>query len=249
MSVLRSLYAWFVIIMCFIIFMPFQFLLFLLTAPFDRRRRIMHYHASYMCMIGLGLSPIWKVRFEGKEHLDRSRSHVVIMNHQSLLDVLIAFRLFYPVKMIGKKILALVPIVGWNLYLSGHLLVDRTSTKSQFQAIRKMENLLTHGDSLLVFPEGTRTKDGEIGEYKKGAFRSASTTGTPLLPVVIDGPFQTLPKKGFICRGKHIITIRVLPPIPVEKGEKPGDLALKSHDIMVAELARIRKNLPPSQGV
>ena len=74
--------------------------------------------------------------------------------------------------------------------------------------------------SILVFPEGTRTKDGDIGEFKKGAFRSAVSTGTPLLPVVIDGPYQLLPKKGFRINRKRTITIRVLPPIPVAKGEK-----------------------------
>ena len=241
MAVLKSLYTWFEIVLCFILFIPFQLVLFVLTAPFDRRRRIMHYHSALWCTLGLGLSPLWKVRLEGKENLDRSRSHVVILNHQSLLDVLIAFRLFYPVKMIGKKILAFVPIVGWNLFLSGHILVDRKDTKSQFKAIRRMEHLITHGDSLLVFPEGTRTKDGEIGEYKKGAFRSAAATGTPLLPVVIDGPYQLLPKKGFIVNEVRDIVIRILPPIPVEKGSKPGDLARISHEIMSEELKRLRQ--------
>jgi len=240
MKVLNSLYTWFEIALCFILFIPFQIVLFVLTAPFDRRRRIMHYHSSLWCKLALSISPLWKVRFEGKEYLDRSKSHVVVINHQSLLDVLIAFRLFYPVKMIGKSILAFVPIIGWNLFLSGHLLVNRKNTKSQFKAIRKMEHLLTHGDSLLVFPEGTRTKDGDIAEFKKGAFRSATSTGTDVLPVIIDGPFQLLPKKGFIVNIQRDIIIKVLPPISVEKGDKPGALAKKSHDIMSEELQKIR---------
>lgn len=240
MKVLISLFAWFEIAMCFILFIPFQIVLFLLTALFDKRRRIMHYHSSLWCTLGLAASPLWKVRFEGKEYLDRSKSHVVVINHQSLLDVLIAFRLFYPVKMIGKSILAFVPIIGWNLYLSGHLLVNRKNTKSQFKAIRKMEHLLTHGESLLVFPEGTRTKDGMIADFKKGAFRSATSTGTSVLPVVIDGPFQILPKKGFVIDKKRDIVIKVLPPISVEKGEKPGELAKKTHDIMSVELDKLR---------
>ncbi len=241
MIALMSFFTWFEIVICFILFMPVQFVIFILTAAFDRKRVVMHYHSALWCWIALALSPLWKVEIKGKEYLDRKKSHVVIINHQSLIDVLIAFRLFYPVKMIGKRILAFVPIIGWNLFLSGHLMVDRSNMKSQFAAIRKMETLLSNGDSMLVFPEGTRTKDGEIGEYKKGAFRSATSTGTPLLPVVIDGPFQILPKKGVIVNCRHKISINVLPPIPVEKGEKPGDLALRSHDIMAAELIKIRK--------
>lgn len=236
-----SFFTWFEIALCFILFMPFQAVLFILTAPFDRRRVIMHYHSGLWCRLALALSPLWKIEFTGKEYLDRKIPHVVIMNHQSLIDILIAFVLFYPVKMIGKKVLAFVPIVGWNLFLSGHLMVDRKNMKSQFQAIRKLESLIARGDSILVFPEGTRSRDGEIGEYKKGAFKSATSTGTPLLPVVIDGPYQILPKKGFIVNRKHKISIHVLPPIPVTQGEKPGDLALRSHKIMADELAEIRK--------
>ncbi len=241
--VLLSLLTWFEIVMCFVMFFPFQLALFILTAPFDRRRRIMHYHSSLWCALALALGPLWKVELQGKEHLDRKKPHVVIMNHQSLIDVLIAFRLFYPVKMIGKMALAFVPIVGWNLFLSGHIMVDRKKIKSQFSAIRRMEKMMKNGDSILVFPEGTRTKDGEIGEYKKGAFKSASGTGTALLPVVIDGPYQILPKKGFLLNKRRDITIHILPPIPVTPGEKPEELARKSRQVMADELERIRNGI------
>ena len=146
MLTVLSIFTWFEIVMCFILFFPFQFLLFLLTAPFDKRRIIMHYNSSFWCWLALKLGPVWKVELQGKEFLDRKKSHVVIMNHQSLIDILIAFRLFYPVKMIGKKALAYVPIVGWNLFLSGHMMVDRKNMKSQFNAIRKMEVLMERGD-------------------------------------------------------------------------------------------------------
>ena len=240
MLAIMSLFIWFEIAICFLLFIPIQLALFVLTALFDRRRMVMHYHSALWCRIALSISPLWKVKLSGTEHLDRSKPHVVIMNHQSLIDVLIAFYLAYPVKMIGKKILAFVPIIGWNLFLSGHLLVDRKDLKSQFEAIRRLETLLKGGESLLVFPEGTRTKDGELGEFKKGAFKSAIATGTPLLPVVIDGPFQMLPKKGFIAPCRHTIFINVLPPMPVSTDEKASDLALRSHAVMAAELDRIR---------
>jgi len=237
---LMSLFTWFEIVLCFILFIPFQLVLFVLTAPFDRRRVIMHYHGSLWCALALAISPLWRLEISGKENLNRKVPHAVIMNHQSLIDILIAFRLFYPVKMIGKKILAYVPIIGWNLFLSGHLMVDRNSRKSQFKAIRRMESLLTRGDSLLVFPEGTRSRDGEIGQFKKGTFRSAAETGTALLPVVIDGPYQILPRKGFKATGRSVITIHVLPSLPVEKGSDPADLASRCREIMAAELSAIR---------
>lgn len=237
-----SLITWLEIVLCFILFFPVQFVLFILTAPFDKRRVIMHYNSSVWCWLALALSPVWNVDFQGKENLDRKKSHIVVMNHQSLIDILITFRLFYPFKMIGKKALAYVPIVGWNLFLSGHLLVDRNKIKSQFKAIRKMEELIKKGDSMFVYPEGTRTKDGNLGEFKKGAFKTAVSTKTPVLPVVIDGPFQILPKKGFIIDRRRKITIKILPPVQINEGEKAADIAEKTRNIMNGVLEDIRKD-------
>ena len=128
----------------------------------------MHYHGGFWCWLALALSPLWKVEITGKEHLDRKTPHVVIMNHQSLIDILIAFRLFYPVKMIGKKILAFVPIIGWNLFLSGHLMVDRKNMKSQFKAIRKLEALIAPEIPFWCFPrEPERETDCWVNSKKE----------------------------------------------------------------------------------
>ncbi|MBI9109190.1 MAG: 1-acyl-sn-glycerol-3-phosphate acyltransferase [Spirochaetales bacterium] len=173
--------------------------------------------------------------------MDRSKAHVVVMNHQSLLDILFVFTLFYPAKMMAKKALAAVPVVGWTLFLNDHIFIDRANRKSQIDALRRMDQLLLDGDSLMVYPEGTRTMDGNIAEFKKGAFRSAVSTGTSVLPVVIDGAFNALPRKTMVVKGCHTITMSVLPEIPVEKGSATADLALKCHDIMSAELRRLQQ--------
>ncbi|MBI9109189.1 MAG: 1-acyl-sn-glycerol-3-phosphate acyltransferase [Spirochaetales bacterium] len=236
-----SLFTWFEIAFLFIVITPFQVVIFLLTTLFDRKRRLQYYHGAVYASIALFISPCFRVKVIGRENLDRSKPHVVVMNHQSLLDILLSFLLFYPSKMIGKKVLGKVPFVGWDLFLGGHILVDRKNRKSQFEAIRKMDKVLISGDSLLVYPEGTRTKDGKIAEFKKGVFRSASETGTAVLPVVIEGAYEALPKKGLIVEGRHILTLSVLPPIQVEKGSSTAELALECHDLMSAELERIRR--------
>ncbi len=242
MLAILSLFTWFEIVLCFILFIPFQLILFVLTALFDKKRIIMHYHSSLWCTIALALSPLWNLDIQGKQYLDRKKTYIVVMNHQSLLDVLIAFRLFYPVKMISKKALAFVPIVGWNLLLSGHLLVDRKSLKSQMGVLASIEKHLKRGESILLFPEGTRTKDGEIHEFKKGTFKAAINTQTDILPVVIDGPYQLLPKKGFIAPGKHTIHIHVLPPVHVADNLTAQELAGKVHSLMQKELEAIRSS-------
>ena len=235
-----SIFTWLIMVVLALIFMPFQLLLFFLTVLFDKHRRLMHYHGSLYVTLALMLTPIMKLKIEGWENLDRSKSHVVIMNHQSLIDILLVFRLFYPVKMIGKKILAMIPIVGWDIFLAGHIFVDRSSRKSQFRAIRRMEKILKTGDSLLVFPEGTRTTDGEIQKFRRGGFRAATETGTPVLPVVIDGAFQALPKSTVTVDRKHTVRISIMPPVPVEEKEDMGELAGRCQQLMTAELARMR---------
>lgn len=237
---LASLFTWFEIALLFIIIFPFQAILFILTFPFDKNRKILHYNASLFARFALFISPCFRIKVTGKENIDRSKAHVVVMNHQSLLDILLSFMLFYPCKMIAKKVIGKVPFVGWSLVLNGHILVDRKSRKSQFEVIRKMDEVLEKGDSLLVYPEGTRTKDGNIAEFKKGVFRSASETGTAIMPIVIEGAYEALPKKGFIVDGVHTLTLRVLPSIPVEKGESTAELANKTHEVMSAELERLK---------
>ena len=238
---ISSIFTWAEIFLLFIVFFPVQLIFFIITLPFDKHRKVIHYIGAGFCRFALLISPIFRLKITGRENLDRTRSHVIVMNHQSLLDILLSFLLYYPCKMIAKKVLAKVPFVGWELVIFGHLFVDRRNRKSQFEAIRKMEKLLTEGASMLVYPEGTRTKDGEIAEFKKGAFRSATSTGTAVLPVLLDGAYQALPKKGIIVNGVYTLHMHIMPEIPVEKGDDPAELALRVHDIMSGQLASQRK--------
>ena len=237
---LLSIISWIEVAVCFIIYIPIQTLLFLLTSPFDKHRKIMHYNTSILCIVVLALCPLIRLEYKGLKNIDRKKPSVIVMNHQSILDILLIFTIFFPAKMIAKKVLARVPIVGWNLYMSGHILIDRSNRKSQIEAIRRMDDILVEGDSLMIYPEGTRTTDGEIAEFKKGAFRSACNTGTSVLPVVIDGAFQALPKDGIFLDGFHKIKISVLPAISVEKGSSTESLAQKCHDLMSEELKQMR---------
>ncbi len=235
-----SVISWLELLICFIIYIPIQALLFVFTSPFDKHRKIMHYNTSILCTVILTLCPLISVEYSGRENINRSKPSVIVMNHQSMLDILLVFTLFLPAKMIAKKTLARVPIVGWNLFMSGHILIDRQNRKSQIEAIRKMDDILIEGDSLMIYPEGTRTEDGDIAEFKKGAFRSACNTATSVLPVVIDGAFQALPRNGKFLNGFHKIKISILPVMFVEKGTPTETLARKCHSLMSSELHRMR---------
>ncbi len=235
-----SIFSWIELVICFIIYIPLQALLFVFTAPFDKHRRIMHYNSSILCTVVLALSPLIRLEYKGLENIDRKKPLVIVMNHQSILDILLIFTIFLPAKMIAKKALARVPIVGWNLFMSGHILIDRQNRKSQIEAIRRMDDILLEGDSLMIYPEGTRTSDGNIAEFKKGAFRSACSTGTSVLPVVIDGAYQAMPRNGKNLNGIHKIKLSILPAVEVEKGSDTQELAVKCHELMSEELKRMR---------
>ena len=95
----------------------------------------------------------------------------------------------------------------------------------------------------MIFPEGTRSPDGSLRPFKGGAFELALMTGKPMLPIVIEGSAQALPKKGFIFRGKHLISVKVLDPIPYEQFSELDANGVKErvHELMKTELGRMRQ--------
>jgi 1-acyl-sn-glycerol-3-phosphate acyltransferase len=97
--------------------------------------------------------------------------------------------------------------------LNRYIRIERGSLKGTLSMMRGAEAALESGSSVMIFPEGTRSPGGALGEFKAGAFELAFRSGRPLLPIVIDGTAAALPKKGFILRGNHAIRIRVLEPI------------------------------------
>jgi 1-acyl-sn-glycerol-3-phosphate acyltransferase len=152
-----------------------------------------------------------RVRVEGLEHLDRSRSYVFAANHQSIYDIPIVFTSFpMQLRIVAKESLGRIPFLGWHLHRTGHLLVDRRNPGADIVA--KMKRLVSEAHSLIVFPEGTRSVDGTMGAFKKGPFLVAIDAQLPVVPVSIRGSRHIM-KKGrlMVCPGDVAITIH--PPI------------------------------------
>jgi len=154
------------------------------------------------------------VRVEGLETLKKDQSYVLVSNHASILDIpaLISAAPF-PVRFLAKKSLLWFPIFGWVMYLSGHILVDRKSAQSALRSLKKAPSLLKKGISIIVFPEGTRSPDGEVKEFKRGAFLLAQHSKFPVVPVSITGTYEMLPRQGW-CLWPGNIYIRMGTPIP-----------------------------------
>jgi len=195
---------------------PLAVIIWLLTVLFDKKLIILHKFSSFWASIYTWLNPLWKVRIENWHKLVRHKVYIIVTNHQSLLDILVLYRLFAHFKWVSKIENFHIPIVGWNMRLNRYIEINRGKTKSFLKMMRDCENNLLSGSSILIFPEGTRSEDGKLGTFKQGAFKLAIKTNIPILPIVLDGTAKALPKNGFILRNRSNIKVKVLNEISPE---------------------------------
>jgi 1-acyl-sn-glycerol-3-phosphate acyltransferase len=215
--VILSLLVWFYFAVSSLIFFPIALVIFLFTALFDKQRRLLHKFTNFWASTYVWVNPLWNIEFEAKEKLQKDQTFVYVSNHQSLLDVILVHNLFVHFKWVAKDSLFKIPFVGWNLSLNDYVRLSRKDPKSHFKFLNQGGKHLDRGSSLFIFPEGTRSLDGEIHEFKDGAFLLAKKARVGVQPIVIDGAFQAVPKKGFIMNKIQTIKIRILDPIPAQE--------------------------------
>lgn len=151
---------------------------------------------------------------KGLEYLGKEQACILIANHASILDIpgIISASPF-PVRFIAKKSLAWFPVFGWFLSSSGHILIERENAKSALLGLKKAVTLLQKGISIVVFPEGTRTPDGQVKDFKGGAFLLALEAKAPIVPVSISGTYHMLPRTGW-CFWSGPMELNIEKPIP-----------------------------------
>lgn len=134
-----------------------------------------------------------KTRLRGVENLDPSTHYVFLANHSSYLDI-IALGATIPddIRFIFKKELAKIPIFGWGLAMGPYILIDRTDARNAMASIEHAAGQIREGASVVIFPEGTRTPDGQLGPFKRGGLMLATKSGVPMVPVAIIGTYQLL---------------------------------------------------------
>jgi 1-acyl-sn-glycerol-3-phosphate acyltransferase len=157
----------------------------------------------------------------GKENVP-AEAVLVMSNHQSLYDIPVLFQsLPGKVRMVAKSELFKVPIWGRAMLAAGFVRIDRSDRDQAIKSLREVGGaLLKSGTSVWIAPEGTRSKTGELGEFKGGGFRMALDMNLRILPVAIDGTRHILPAKGAIVRTHQRVTVTILPAIdPSSYGE------------------------------
>ena len=218
-----SVVFWAFVVVSSVVLFPGAVLLWALTAPFGRRRVLLHQYTCFWASLYTWLNPLWRVDVQGRENIARGATYVMVANHLSLLDILVLFRLLRHFTWVSKAENFRVPVVGWNMRLNAYIPLKRGDRESVRAMLATAEADLRNGISVMIFPEGTRSRDGMLKPFKPGAFELAVATGLPVLPIVIDGTGSALPARGFVLRGRHPITLRVLPAIS-STGTVPAEL-------------------------
>ena len=157
-----------------------------------------------------------RIRVQGRENIKDGSANILISNHASLLDIpAIVAAVPLPVRFIAKKSLIWFPIFGWFMYFARHVLIDRASAVSAAKSLKKASRLMKQGISVVVFPEGTRSPDGEVKEFKRGAFLLALQSRSPIVPISISGTYEMLPRTG-CCFWPGTIDLKIGSPIPTQ---------------------------------
>jgi 1-acyl-sn-glycerol-3-phosphate acyltransferase len=204
---------WAFIALCCLPFFAIALVIFVVTVPFDRRRVVLHLFSCFWAAFYLYANPLWRLRVEGREKLPWRGPAVIVANHASLIDILVLFALYRPFKWVSKAQNFKLPFIGWNMTLNDYVPLVRGQRTSIMKMMAECRKHLGRGTPVLIFPEGTRTRDGRLQEFKDGAFLLAKEMGCPIVPVAVHGTRDSLPKHGAVLRNRMDALVEVLDPI------------------------------------
>lgn len=212
--------------------------------PFDKSRRVVHELSRWLCYSWWYAPPTWRHRIEGIEHVDKKKPYVIVLNHSSMADIMSLYFVPLNFRWVSKAEVFKMPYIGPMLWMHGDIAIQRgRAAEAMAKVVRDGKMWLDRGASVAIFPEGTRSKTGEIQRFKGGAFVLAKEAGVDILPVVLDGTRDIFRPKSFWFNWKLRLTVKVLPPIPAERvvATEVNDMAREVQAMMTEALAEIRK--------
>lgn len=167
------------------------------------------------------------IRVTGRENVDPKQSYVFVANHQSFLDVFAVYGwLPNNFKWLMKKEIRRVPFVGTACAVAGHIFVDRSNPRAALQSMEKVKKELVDGISTVIFPEGTRTKTGEIGRFKQGAFKIAMDMELPVVPITLNGFYKAMPSGQPFANPFSHLSLHIGKPIDISQFTDINDAML-----------------------
>jgi 1-acyl-sn-glycerol-3-phosphate acyltransferase len=189
----------------------------------------------------------WRIHISGIENLKSNQVYVIVSNHQSLADIPVITHLRLDTKWLAKAELFRLPFVGWMLRMAGDVPVERSDKRNRAQAIVQCAQYLRQRCSVVFFPEGTRSRDGQVLPFSEGPFRLAVQEQVPILPLVVEGSGTALPRKSWLFGKTQDIHLRVLEAVSVAGWNIDQAAALRDsvRQSIVEELDRLRGTVQP----
>lgn len=179
--------------------------------PFDRHRKAMNVFFMLGGRLLLSYNPFIKKEYFGLEHIDLTQPRICIANHQSFLDMPLLASLPFNMKWLSKDGMFKIPGVGMMMHLGGHVGIKRGTTGAAL-ALDRLKPYLRDAIPVMIFPEGTRSKTGQMSAFKNGAFLLSRETGAAIQPLVIQGTYALLPPGTWVFRSKGTVRLSVLLP-------------------------------------
>lgn len=169
----------------------------LLVFPFNYKGKAANVLMKIWCNLTLFIFGV-NVEVTGKENITNDKGKLYVSNHSSYLDIFVLLaKIPDNVRIIYKKELNRIPLIGWAMLAAGFIPIDRSNVRSSLHSLDKAAVKIRNGLSLVIFPEGTRSYDGSIGEFKRGMFVLAEKAGAELIPVTIKNTFNLMPRITF----------------------------------------------------
>lgn len=211
---LTAIYFVFFALIITIIFPIFAMLFCIILRPFNKAfARKQAHKVSRLWGISTMALVFPKIKIEGSEYYDKNKTYIITLNHQSAFDIFLSFKIFNGLySFVAKDVLFKIPFIGLGMKLAGYIPVKRGTTGA-IKSIKDMCNRLSNNSSILIFPEGTRSYDGEIKFPKKGILKvSEQFPDIEILPVVVYGTKNIMRAKSLYTKLFQKINIRFLPP-------------------------------------
>lgn len=215
------------------------------TYPFDKSRRWVHECSRWICGLLYGVPPFIRRTIDGVENIDKNKAYVMVLNHNSGFDIFAAYKIPLNFRWVSKREVFRVPFMGPLLTIHGDIPIERGNAAEAMAKMLRLGKLwLGRGASVAIFPEGTRSKTGQINRFKAGAFNLAKEAEVEILPIVMTGTNEFF-RKGWLVNWRNRVGIRVLPPVPVEQIQsmEVKELMQQTQEHMVEALAQLREEI------
>jgi len=243
--VIVSVLLWIYFVVSSVILTPIALTIWLLTVLFDKNLKILHRFSCFWGAQYIWVVPYWRLKIYDRKKFNNNKAYILVSNHQSLADIVVIYSLFKHFRWTSKVENFKAPFVGWVLTLNKSIRIYRGASDAyRIFEEQAFANIMS-GNSIMIFPEGTRSKSGNIGHFKEGAFKIAQKTKADILPMVLDGTSKAIPKSGWILTGRQEMILKVLDPVVYDtfKDLTPAQTSELIKEKISLELNKLRSDL------